>query len=200
MWFDNDAPEEAPIPEGYNTSLDTFRKLLMIRAWCPDRVLPQSLKYISEQMGVKYAEGVILNIEEMWEESNVRIPMICFLSMGSDPTNNIEALSKKLNLSEFSLPSVGWQVCIIFDVVFTAFGSVSMGQGQEVHARRLLNQCQQQVTLPLLSSLRSQLPFFSWHRVAGLFCKTHIWLWISWMSFWPLFWKRRRVMMISVSG
>ena len=100
MWFDTDAPEESPIPEGYNTSLDTFRKLLMIRAWCPDRVLPQSLKYISERMGVKYAEGVILNIEEMWEESNIRIPMICFLSMGSDPTNNIEALAKKHNLSE----------------------------------------------------------------------------------------------------
>ena len=88
------------MPDGYNLSLDTFRKLLMIRAWCPDRVLPQSLKYISERMGVKYAEGVILNIEEMWEESNVRVPMICFLSMGSDPTNNIEALSKKHNLSE----------------------------------------------------------------------------------------------------
>ena len=72
----------------------------MIRAWCPDRVLPQSLKYISERMGVKYAEGVILNIEEMWEESNIRIPMVCFLSMGSDPTNNIETLSKKHNLSE----------------------------------------------------------------------------------------------------
>ncbi len=96
-WFDTDAPEEAPIPEGYNNSLDTFRKLLMIRSWCPDRVLPQALKYISESMGVKYAEGVILNLEEMWEESTKRVPMICFLSMGSDPTNSIESLSKKHN-------------------------------------------------------------------------------------------------------
>lgn len=29
-WFDKDAPEEAIMPEGYN-SLDPFRKLLMIR-------------------------------------------------------------------------------------------------------------------------------------------------------------------------
>lgn len=51
-------------------------------------------------MGVKYAEGVILNVEDMWKESNIRVPMICFLSMGSDPTNTIDMLSRKLNLSK----------------------------------------------------------------------------------------------------
>lgn len=30
-WFDKDAPEEHPIPDGYQTSLDTFKKLLLIR-------------------------------------------------------------------------------------------------------------------------------------------------------------------------
>ena len=70
------------------------------RSWCPDRVLPQAQRYISESMGVKYAEGVILNVEKMWEESNKRVPMICFLSMGSDPTNSIDMLSRKHNLSK----------------------------------------------------------------------------------------------------
>ena len=30
-WFDKDAPEEAQIPDGYHISLDSFRKLLLIR-------------------------------------------------------------------------------------------------------------------------------------------------------------------------
>ena len=33
-WFDKDAPEEEVIPDGYNASLDTFRKLMLIRCGC----------------------------------------------------------------------------------------------------------------------------------------------------------------------
>ena len=49
-------------------------------------------------MGVKYAEGVILDVEKMWEESKIRVPMICLLSVGSDPTMTIDALSKKFQI------------------------------------------------------------------------------------------------------
>ena len=51
-------------------------------------------------MGKIYAEGVILNLEEMWQESKPRVPMICFLSMGSDPTNSIDNLARKHSISE----------------------------------------------------------------------------------------------------
>ncbi|KAL5009928.1 hypothetical protein ScPMuIL_012233 [Solemya velum] len=97
-WFDEDAPEECVIPDGYTQTLDTFRKLLLIRCWSPDRTIPMGRKYVAESMGVKFAEGVILNLEGMWEESNNRAPMVCFLSMGSDPTENIERLAKKVGL------------------------------------------------------------------------------------------------------
>ncbi|XP_070548103.1 dynein axonemal heavy chain 8-like [Ptychodera flava] len=118
-WFDKDAPEEEIIPDGYNSSLDTFRKLLLIRSWCPDRTMPQARKYIADSMGARYADPVILDLEKTWEESDIRTPLICFLSMGSDPTNNIEGLGKKLRVE-----------C----------RAISMGQGQEVHARRLVQQ------------------------------------------------------------
>ena len=67
----------------------------VIRSWCPDRTLPQARKYIADTMGEKYAEGVILNLEATWEESDAHTPLICFLSMGSDPTGSIESLAKR---------------------------------------------------------------------------------------------------------
>ena len=50
-WFDEDAPEEAVMPDGYTNSLDSFRKLLLIRSWCPDRCIPMARVYVAEAMG-----------------------------------------------------------------------------------------------------------------------------------------------------
>uniref|UniRef100_A0A8C3KPH9 Dynein axonemal heavy chain 5 n=1 Tax=Calidris pygmaea TaxID=425635 RepID=A0A8C3KPH9_9CHAR len=118
-WFDSENPEEELVPSGYGQSLDCFRHLLLIRSWCPDRTIAQARKYIIDTMGEKYADGVILDLEKTWEESDPRTPLICFLSMGSDPTDSIIALGKRLK---------------------TETRYVSMGQGQETHARKLLQQ------------------------------------------------------------
>ncbi|XP_023670867.2 dynein axonemal heavy chain 5 isoform X1 [Paramormyrops kingsleyae] len=118
-WFDKDAPEEEIIPNAYDQVLDCFRRLLLIRSWCPDRTIAQARKYVMDSMGERYAESVVLDLEKTWEESDHRTPLICFLSMGSDPTDSIIALGKKQKIE-------------------TRY--VSMGQGQEVHARKLLQQ------------------------------------------------------------
>ena len=86
---------------------------------CTRSYIAYGSKYIAESLGQVYAEGIILNLEATWQESEKRTPIVCFLSMGSDPTDNIVNLAKKNNLQ-----------C----------GAISMGQGQEVHARRLLQQ------------------------------------------------------------
>ncbi|XP_024899314.1 dynein heavy chain 5, axonemal [Pteropus alecto] len=119
IWFDKENPEEEPLPNAYDKSLDCFRRLLLIRSWCPDRTIAQARKYIVDSMGESYAEGVILDLEKTWEESDPRTPLVCLLSMGSDPTDSIIALGKRLKTE-------------------TRF--VSLGQGQEAHARKLLQQ------------------------------------------------------------
>ncbi|XP_061708954.1 dynein axonemal heavy chain 8 [Cydia pomonella] len=115
-WFDKEAPEEETLPDGYHT-LDVFRKLLVVRSWSPDRTLAQSLKYVVASMGQRYSEAVIVNYEHMVLESRPLVPLIGFLAMGSDPTPNIEVTAKRLE-------------CLC--------SAISMGQGQEVHARKLI--------------------------------------------------------------
>ena len=51
-------------------------------------------------LGDKYAEGVILDVERMWEESEPRTPLVGLLSMGSDPTPTIEKLAKKVRIGK----------------------------------------------------------------------------------------------------
>ncbi|XP_051465193.1 dynein axonemal heavy chain 5-like [Apus apus] len=139
-WFDGEAPEKAVIPDGYDNILDQFRKLLLVRSWCPDHTVAQARHYIAESLGGKYAEGFILEMEAMWAESDCRTPLTCFLSVGSDPTENIERLAKSKNIP-----------C----------RAISMGQGQEVHARRLLNQCMQDGGWLLLQNCHLGLEFLS---------------------------------------
>ncbi|XP_059182778.1 dynein axonemal heavy chain 5 [Centropristis striata] len=116
-WFDHPTPEDAALPDGYDDKLDTFRKLLLVRSWCPDRTTAQARRYISDSLGPQYAEGLVLDLDAMLAESDSSTPMVCLLSMGSDPTENIERLARSKG---------------------APCRPISMGQGQEVHARRLL--------------------------------------------------------------
>ena len=117
FWCDTESPEEEEIPCGYQNQLDVFRKLLLIRAWCPDRTLSQARKYIFDSLGAEYLESSVLDLEGMLEESDNRIPLICLLSTGSDPTQQIEAIAKQ-RLQEMHY--------------------LSMGQGQEEAGRKQL--------------------------------------------------------------
>ncbi|CAF0837526.1 unnamed protein product [Adineta steineri] len=117
-WFKKDEPERAELPDSWDSLLDKFRRLLLIRSITPARFVKSANDYIIDSLGPRYGDGVVLDMEKMWDESDKCSPMICFLSMGSDPTVQIETLAKKKSID-----------C----------NAISMGQGQEVHARRLLS-------------------------------------------------------------
>jgi len=115
-WFDDAEPEEGVIPDGYD-KYQNMGKLLLIRSWCPDRTLAQARKYISDSIGPRYADAVLTDLKQIWAESDIRTPMICLLSPGSDPTAAIQSLAKE---NKFNCRDI------------------SMGQGQEIHARKLV--------------------------------------------------------------
>ncbi|RZC39074.1 dynein heavy chain 5, axonemal [Asbolus verrucosus] len=138
FWYEKEKPEEEEIPCGYHKSLDVFRKLLLIRSWSPDRTLSQARKYIMDSLGAEYGEPCILDLEATWSESEARTPLICILSIGSDPSPQIATLAKakEMNLK-----------------------SVSMGQGQEVVARDMIEWSMQNGGWVLLQNIHLSLPF-----------------------------------------
>lgn len=77
----------------------------------------ESKKYITQSLGPQFADPILFNMEAMVIESKPSTPLINFLSMGSDPTVEIETLARKLKV---------------------ACQSISMGQAQEIHARKLI--------------------------------------------------------------
>ena len=93
--MEKEAPEEEVIPDGLDKTLDTFHRLLLIRSFAPDRTISQAWKYVGDSQGEKYVDGVVLDLDKLLDESGPRSPMVCFLSMGSDPTNDIMHLAKR---------------------------------------------------------------------------------------------------------
>ena len=61
-WCDTEFPEEEDIPSGLEKGLTIFRKLLLIRSWCPDRTISQARKYIADSLGLEFLENKVINL------------------------------------------------------------------------------------------------------------------------------------------
>eukprot|EP00966_Prymnesium_polylepis_P049889 1154674-Prymnesium_polylepis.1 len=117
-WYDHDAPETQDFPD-YNERLDQFEKMLLIRAIREDRALIATDTYVASSLGRRFVLSKPLDLKALSEETTAFVPMITLLSMGSDPTGIITELARKKKIK---------------------VASISMGQGQEPAARKLLDQ------------------------------------------------------------
>ena len=136
-WYEKDAPELEILPGGYD-QLDAFKKLILVRSWCLDRTGFAAQQYIAASLGKRYAESQILDFEALLNESNSRTPLIGLLSTGADPSADVEALSKRLKIE---------------------MKNISMGQGQEVHARKLVTTFMATGGWALLQNCHLGIPF-----------------------------------------
>jgi dynein heavy chain len=100
-WYEKDRPENEPIPDGYGDRLNTFNRLLMLRSWFPDRAIQQMYQYIEEALGEQFTVPNIIDISEIWQQSNNKTPLLGLLSTGCVPTHEIEQLAKKQKIGEF---------------------------------------------------------------------------------------------------
>jgi dynein heavy chain len=118
-WAEGDAPEAAPPPGrlGAPGALSPLARLCLLRALREDRALRGAAAFVAATLGPRFAEAAPPRLEEVWADSAPGRPVVCLLSPGADPTRAIEELARRARV-----PCAG----------------VSMGQGQEPAARRLV--------------------------------------------------------------
>ena len=120
-WYELDRPEEAPLPGDWR-KLSAFQTLLVIRALRPDRMTEALTIFARDMMGRKYVTSRAFALEMSFEDASSITPVFFILSPGVNPVRDTERLAKKYK--------VGAEL--------GNFGLVSLGQGQEPVAEKIV--------------------------------------------------------------
>ena len=125
-WYEEAEAEVTPIPDlepdlDQDEKLGPWLRLLTVRALRPDRTILATKNFINKAidiMGPDYTEPVTDTVENVYDQMLERVPVIYLLSVGADPTDAIETLARKKKQT---------------------VQAISLGEGQEVYAKKAVN-------------------------------------------------------------
>lgn len=120
-WYNEEKAELAILPKQFK-EINSFQKLLLLRAMRPDRLASALNNFIGEKLGEKYVEQQPFNMEETFAETSANTPIFFVLFPGVDPTPDVERQGAKFDIS----------------ISNGRFENISMGQGQENRAKNAL--------------------------------------------------------------
>uniref|UniRef100_A0A7S2IQH3 Dynein heavy chain n=1 Tax=Haptolina brevifila TaxID=156173 RepID=A0A7S2IQH3_9EUKA len=121
-WFDNEQPENEPLP-GEWKRLPGFQRLLVMRALRPDRMMLAVKYWVKEEMGVEYYNAIPFDLPASFEDASPATPIFFLLSPGVDPLADVRTIARPAEKTEAN----------------GLFFSVSLGQGQEPVAEKALD-------------------------------------------------------------
>ncbi|XP_030371764.1 dynein heavy chain 10, axonemal [Scaptodrosophila lebanonensis] len=120
-WYDLENPEEVACPGDYNIKCNPFQKLMFLRCFRVDRIFRSINQYIVDTMDEFYIMPPVVSFSAIYEQTTCLIPVCFILSAGSDPTNDL------IKLADLVIGGMA------------NFCHISLGQGQEKAALRLLD-------------------------------------------------------------
>nr|XP_022345562.1 dynein heavy chain 2, axonemal-like isoform X2 [Crassostrea virginica] len=121
IWYTSAQPEVAPLPGEWDNACNELQRMLLVRSLRPDRVSFCATSFIINNLGSKFTEPPVLDMQQVVEDSTTRTPLIFVLSPGVDPTSSLIQLSESSGMAQ-------------------RFYSLSLGQGQAPIATRMIKQ------------------------------------------------------------
>lgn len=118
--FDSEQPQELPMPGDWNTKLNSFEKMILLKCIRADKITLSVQNFIIEQLGQQFVEPPVFNLAKSYKDSSITTPLIFVLSVGSDPVADFERFAGDMNMSKKT-------------------EKISLGRGQGPKAHQMIN-------------------------------------------------------------
>lgn len=99
-WFRDPTPETADLPGEWESKCSDLQRMVLVRCLRPDRVLFSASAFVSNNLGRKYVEPPVLDLAEVFRDSNPMAPLIFVLSPGVDPTDALKKLAVEKGMGD----------------------------------------------------------------------------------------------------
>ncbi|UJR33040.1 hypothetical protein I4U23_020499 [Adineta vaga] len=119
-WYLSEEAEKASLPGTIDSLITEFGRILIVRCLRPDRITHCLLNFVIHNIGSKFVDPPILQLNTILEDSNKRSPIIFILSQGVDPSAKLQQLAEDKTMAR------------------SRYYTLSLGQGQATTARKLL--------------------------------------------------------------
>ncbi|XP_057625591.1 dynein axonemal heavy chain 1 [Chionomys nivalis] len=117
--FDSAEPHRELLPGIWNTYLDDFQKLLVLRCLRGDKVTNAMQDFVANHLEPRFIEPQTANLSAVFKESNSTTPLIFVLSPGTDPAADLYKFAEEMKFSK-------------------KLSAISLGQGQGPRAEAMM--------------------------------------------------------------
>jgi dynein heavy chain len=118
-YFENANAHAFPLDLEFDTALNAFQKLLIVRCIRPDRFMLGTSGFVAQSLGQRFVEPPAFDLSACYAESSVVSPLVFVLSSGADPMADLAKFAAESKMAK-------------------RFDQVSLGQGQGPKATNLI--------------------------------------------------------------
>uniref|UniRef100_A0A8C9T0G9 Dynein axonemal heavy chain 1 n=1 Tax=Scleropages formosus TaxID=113540 RepID=A0A8C9T0G9_SCLFO len=118
--FDSNDPHREDLPGEWNSKLDSFQKLVILRCLRADRLTHGMQDFVSTHLGQRFIEPQTSDLSVVFKESSPSTPLIFVLSPGTDPAADLYKFADVMKFSK-------------------KLSAISLGQGQGPWAEAMMH-------------------------------------------------------------
>ncbi|CAH0663656.1 unnamed protein product [Spodoptera exigua] len=117
--YDSLIPHKLPYPKPLDSQYDHFQKIMILKCFRPDKIIPGFQDYVVMGLGARFVEPQPADLAALYAESDPLAPIIFVLSTGTDPAADLLKFADKMKMGK-------------------RFESISLGQGQGPLAENMM--------------------------------------------------------------